>query len=390
MILSSYPLWWLALPVLLLPVWWHRQKRQRVKAEPLATARFLPSAPPEQMRVWQWRDKLLLVLRCLLLVTLIAWLAATIFPWRGDTVLVDAGADKAWAEKEIAAAGFGAASRMDLPADALQWLRANERDWQSSAKLLIVARADQIAMPARAPQFSHQLELRTTSVATAPQAAAQRTAPTAAPQLAPATPAAAPQLAPAAPAAAPPLAPAAPAAEQRIALAAPAARAAAWRSLFAAFDSAGKGTARHTLAAEPGAATALIVWDTPDTPPPPNWRAPHWWIASAASAAFPELAKASTLTVNGIALKYADSPRGRLWTSDAFPPRDADTARALYEAWQLLGAAPAPPYAMPTQTFAAARNAPPANTDAKPATWLALALLALFMIERILTHARRH
>jgi hypothetical protein len=156
MMLSSYPLWWLALPVLLLPVWWHRQKRQRVKAESLATARFLPSAPPEQLRVWQWRDKLLLVVRCLLLVTLIAWLAASIFPWRGDTVLVDAGADKAWAEKEIAAAGFSAAARIDLPADALQWLRTNERDWRGDAKLLIIARAGQIAMPARVPQFNHQ------------------------------------------------------------------------------------------------------------------------------------------------------------------------------------------------------------------------------------------
>ncbi|MHA4869078.1 BatA domain-containing protein [Duganella sp. PWIR1] len=370
MILSSYPLWWLALPVLLLPVWWHRQKRQRLKAEPLATARFLPSATPEQLRVWQWRDKVLLVLRCLMLVALIAWLAATIFPWRGDTVLVDAGADKAWAEKEIAAAGFGAASRMDLPADALQWLRQNERDWRPAAKLLIIARADQIAMPPRVPQFSHQLELRTQRPAAAritqnasppgsrPGPAAQQASPVG------------PQVAP-------------------VVLGVPAARSGAWRSLFAAFDSAGTSAVRYTLAAEPNAGTTLIVWDTQDTAPPANWRAPHWWIA-ATPAAFPELAKASTLTINGITLKYADSPRGRLWTSDAFPPRDADTARAFYEAWQLLAAAPAPAYAPPSQTFAAARNTPPAITDAKPATWLALALLALFMIERILTHARRH
>ncbi|WP_373990102.1 hypothetical protein [Duganella sp. BuS-21] len=351
MILSSYPMWWLALPVLLLPVWWHRQKRQRLKAEPLATARFLPAATPEQLRVWQWRDKVLLVLRCLLLLALIAWLAATIFPWRGDTVLVDIGADKAWAEKEIAAAGFGVARRMDLPADVLQWLRQNERDWRPTAKLLIVARADQIAMPPRVPQFSHQLALRTQP----PPAAAKKVTPVV----------------------------------RDVALGAPAARSGAWRSLFAAFDSAGTAAVRHTLAAEPSAGTTLIVWDTPDTVPPANWRAPHWWIA-AMPAAFPELAKVSTLTINGITLKYADSPRGRLWTSDTFPPRDADAARALYEAWQLLAAAPAPTYATASQTFAAARNTPSAITDAKPATWLALALLALFMIERILTHARRH
>jgi hypothetical protein len=78
---------------------------------------------------------------------------------------------------------------------------------------------------------------------------------------------------------------------------------------------------------------------------------------------FPELANASTLTINGITLKYADSPRGRLWTSDAFPPRDADTARALYDAWQLLAAAPAPAYAMPSQTFPPpAARCPPSPT----------------------------
>ena len=93
--LSSYPLWWYALPVLLLPIWWHRQKRERLKSEPLATARFLPVAAPEQLRVWRWRDRMLLLVRCLLLLALIAWLAATIFPGRGDTVLLDAGADKA-------------------------------------------------------------------------------------------------------------------------------------------------------------------------------------------------------------------------------------------------------------------------------------------------------
>ena len=352
MMLSSYPFWWLALPVLLLPIWWHRQKRQRLKAEPLATARFLPSAAPEQLRIWRWRDRILLLVRCLLLVTLIAWLAAVVFPWRGDTVLLDADADKTWAEQQITAAGMTAASRIALPAGALQWLRQHERDWRATAKLLIVARADQIAMPARIPQFSHQVELRTTPAAA--QAAATPT-------------------------------------EHRITLAATQERAKAWRSLFAAFDRASDAARRYTLAADPAPGTELIVWDTPNAAPPANWRAPHWWLAAPQTAAFPELAHASTLTVNGIVLKYADGPRGRLWTSDAFPPRDADSARALYDTWQLLHAAPAPAYPAPSQSFAAAaRNALPTITDAKPAAWLMLALLALFIIERILTHARRN
>lgn len=352
MMSSSYPFWWLALPVLLLPIWWHRQKRQRLKAEPLATARFLPAAAPEQLRVWRWRDRILLLVRCLMLVALIGWLAAAIFPWRGDTVLLDAGADTAWAERQIAAAGLSSAPRIALPADALQWLRRHERDWRDDAKLLIVARADQIAMPARVPRFGHQIEIRTAPAA----ARASAVAPV----------------------------------EQRIALAVTPEHAAPWRALFAAFDRAGDGANRYALAAEPASGTKLIVWDSPNATPPAAWRAPHWWLAAAPATVFPELANASTLTINGVTLKYADSPRGRLWTSDAFPPRDADSARALYETWQLLQATPAPAYPAPSQTFAAARNTAPAITDMKPATWLMLALLALFILERILTHARRN
>jgi hypothetical protein len=346
MMVSTYPLWWLALPLLLLPLWWHRQKRQRVKAELLATARFLPSAPPEQLRVWQWRDKLLLLVRCLLLIVLIAWLAAVVLPWRGDTVLLDAGADQTWAEQQITVAGFGGATRIPLPPSALQWLRQNQRDWRADARILIVARANQIAMPARIPQFGHAVAVRTQM--------------------------------PPAPSATKPVA-------QHIALSAESAHTGAWQSLFAAFDVAGGGAAHHTLSAEPDAHTSLIVWDQPNTAPPANWRAPHWWSTS---AAFPELTNAVALTVNGITLKYADTARGRVWTSDAFPPRDAGTARVLYDTWQALAATPAPAYAMPSQSFAAASL--PAIKNAKPEHWLALILLALFILERTLTHARRN
>jgi len=337
-----------------LPIWWHRQKRQRLRAEPLATARFLPVAAPEQLRVWQWRDRILLVVRCLLLLALIAWLAATIIPWRGDTVLLDAGADKAWAQREIGSAGFADAPRVDLPPDALQWLRQHERDWRPDARLLIVARAGQIGMPARMPRFSHHVEVRTMSAATRASAPGVVHYP--------------------------------------VALSAASGADVAWRSLFAAFDKAGNGANRYVIAATPGATTKLVVWDMPGEAPPAGWRAPDWWVAtvSGQAAAFPELKNAAAITVNGLALKYTDSPRGRLWTSEAFPPRDADTARALYEAWQSLSAAPAPAYPMPSQALAAARGSPSASIDAKPATWLAYVLLALFLLERILAHARRN
>jgi len=352
--LSSYPFWWFALPVLLLPIWWHRQKRQRIKAEPLATARFLPVAAPEQLRVWQWRDRVLLLVRCLLLLALIAWLAATIFPWRGNTVLLDAGADKAWAEREIGAAGFSDAPRIDLPPDALQSLRQHERDWRPDARLLIVSRAGQIAMPARLPRFSHPVEVRTMPVTG--QVAAPSTV------------------------------------RHPVVLSTSPVNDVAWRSLFAAFEKAGDGGNRYVMATIPDAATGLVVWDVPGETPPAGWRAPHWWIAaaSAQAATFPELKNAAAITIHGVTLRYVDSPRGRLWTSEAFPPRDADTARVLYEAWQSLSAAPAPAYPMPSQAFASAGASTATFIDARPAAWLAYVLLALFLLERILAHARRN
>ena len=78
---SALNLWWLALPLLLLPLWWHRQQRPRTQAEPLATARFLPAAAPPQLRIWRWADKTLLALRLLLLLGVIAWLADVVVPW---------------------------------------------------------------------------------------------------------------------------------------------------------------------------------------------------------------------------------------------------------------------------------------------------------------------
>ena len=94
-------LWWLALPTLLLPVWWHRKKRVQVAAEPLASARFLPRTEPRQMRVWRWADVILMIVRCLLLACLIAWLADPVLPWRGNTVVVAEGTDAAWVEQHL-------------------------------------------------------------------------------------------------------------------------------------------------------------------------------------------------------------------------------------------------------------------------------------------------
>ncbi len=380
--MSTFPLWWFALPLLLLPVWWHRQKRQRLKAEPLATARFLPSAAPEQLRLWQWRERILLLVRCLLLLALIAWLAALFFPWRGDSVLLDPAADRGWAEQQITARKMSAAQRIVLPDDAFGWLRQHERDWRPDARLLIIAAPGKVAMPARLPQFAHDIELQVQPAAAASARAASPAAINAPPATAVARVASEAGAADAM--TAPPFV-----RSHHVALAAPAARLAPWRALFAAFDVAGAGADRYVLSDAPDASTELIVWDMPAATPPAAWHAPLWWLAVNAGAPVAiDLVNARALTINDITLKYADTPRGRIWSSPAWPARDADSARALYETWQALTQASAA-YPAPSGAFAAAGRAAPPLTDPDRANWLGYALLMLFTLERILSHARR-
>ena len=358
--LTALSPWWLALSALLLPIWWHRKKRRRVQSVALATARFLPAAPPRQLRVWRWDDPLLLALRCALLAALVAWLAALSPPWRGDTVIVDGAlsgpADRAWVEQQAAAAGLADAARVTVPdgerGDVLAWLQTQEHQWRAEARLLVLARVQPMA--ATPPRFAHAVELRIAAPAVHPDGAGT-----------------------------PPV--------QRIVLATTPERAAAWRALFAAFNASGVASgmvsapARYVFDEQPGPATTLIVWDRPQAPPA-HWRAPLWWLGAAASA--PELAGARSVTVNGIALAMADSAHGRLWASSAWPPADADGAAALYETWQALRAR-APAYPLAAQTLPALRAAPLALPGRPAAAWLAYLLLALFIVERSATHARR-
>ena len=320
--------WWMALPILLLPIWWHRQKRERVKAAPLATARFLPRADPQQLRIWRWTDRLLLLVRCLLLVGLVALLADLALPWRGDTVLVAPGTDPAWLERQVADAGFRDARRLALPAgDPLAWLASHEREWKAGARLLV---AGNVPMPAVQPRLRHRVELRNSA---APFASA----------------------------------------EHRIAVVSK--RAAQWRVLFAALEG------RYVVTETPDAHADLVVWDVADAPPA-NLRAPLWWIGDA--SAFPELRNAPS--VDGI--RYADSARGRLWSSAAWPPADADAARTLFESWQRLHYSPVA-YLAPSQMIAATPAAPIMPAAGALRGLLAAALAALFALERILAHASR-
>ena len=319
-------MWWLALPVLLLPIWWHRQKRERVKAVPLATARFLPRSDPQQQRVWEWVDRFLLLLRCLLLACLIAWLADPVVPWRGDSVLVAAGTDPKWTQQQVEASGF---NRIDVEGDPLVWFGQHEREWLGDAKVLVLGA---VAMPAEKPRFRHQVELRT------------RTEPFAK-------------------------------SEHRVALVSK--RPDEWRALFAALG----GPQRYLVEETTGGKPELVIWDVPEAPPA-GLRAPLWWIGD--TAAFPELENAKQ--VDG--LRYADSSRGRLWTSPAWPPTDAAAARRLFEDWQRLHYPPVP-YVAAAQVLAADPAAPLGPGTRALRDMLSIALVALFALDRIVTYARK-
>lgn len=328
-------LWWLAFPVLLLPILWHRKKRVQTQAEPLASVRFLPRTEPRQMRVWRWSDILLLLVRCLLLACAIAWLADPVFPWRGDTVVVAEGTDVQWTEREVQAAGLGthpgqSLARLSLKAnEALAWIRAHEREFKPDARLLVLG---DIPMPATQPQFRRPVLLRT-------------------------------------------LATPAPRVDTHVAIFST--RAPQWRRLFAALD----GPLRVVVDQQPNPKTELIVWDLPDAPPA-TLRAPLWWTTD--TAAFTELAQSKALG----AMRYADGPRGRVWASTAWPPRDAAAARALLDTWRELHYGPLP-YTAPPQAFAATDTAPRTQASGALREFLMLALAALFALERIVTHARR-
>ncbi|UVW29053.1 BatA domain-containing protein [Massilia sp. H6] len=319
-------LWWLALPILLLPLWWHRRKREQRQTELLASARFLPRAEPRQTRAWRWNDPILLLLRCLLLACAIAWLADPVVPWRGDTVIVASGTDPGWTERQVGQAGMAQAERVMLPgAQAVAWLRTHEREWRPEARLLVLG---DIPMPALSPQFSRQVELRT-------------------------------------------LARPAPRAERHVYIASD--RPEQWRRVFAA--------GAVMIDDTPGAKTGLIVWDRAEAPPP-ALRAPLWLVVN--RAAFPALRTAARLGE----LHYADSPRGRLWHSAAWPPTSPDAARTLLDDWQRLHAGP-PAYTMPSRVIAASPTARVLEASGALRDILMAVLVALFVFERMLTHARK-
>ena len=323
--------WWLALPVLLLPIWWHRQKRVVQGAQPLATARFLPRTDPQQRRIWRWADVLLLLVRCLLLATVIVWLADIVLPWRGDSVLVAPGTDPAWRDAQVKKEGFAQATLVDVPThDIFGWLAQHEREWQPKARMLVLG---DVPMPAVRPAISHHVTVRTT----AGQAKKAR---------------------------------------RRIYIVSE--RASQWQALFRAAEGPGS----FLVSTSSADRADLIIWDVPRAPPA-TLGARLWWVGDA--TAFPELNKATV--VDG--LRYADSARGRLWANPSWPVADADAARRQFETWQRLHFAPLS-YTMTPQALAPTAAVPTSQQPINGALryFLTIALCALFVIERVLAHAK--
>ena len=323
-------LWWFALPVLLLPVWWHRQQRELADALPLATARFLPRTDPKQQRIWRLADVILMLVRCLLLATVIVWLADIVLPWRGNSVLVAPGTDAAWRKAQVKQAGFADADLIAVPTrEVFAWLAKHEREWQSDARILILG---DVAMPALRPTVSHQVSVRSPQSAPAPS-------------------------------------------PQRVYIASK--RATQWQALFGALDE----SHRVTVSTTDPARADLIIWDVPDAPPP-GLRARLWWVGDA--TAFPGLEKAPVHD----GLRYAVSARGRLWSNPAWPAAHPDAARAQFETWQRLHFAPLA-YPTPPQAIAATGQLSQRPINGALRYFLMCVLLALFVLERVLAHANR-
>ncbi|MBR7800407.1 BatA domain-containing protein [Undibacterium fentianense] len=368
-LLGLSPLWWWLLPLLGLPIWWHRQRRQTQKMRFLASAQFLAATPPQLLRVWRWRDLLLLLLRCLMMIVMLMILTRPIWSWRGDTVFVGAGLDKNWVAAEIEKAGFGAATQQRFCASGecelktehlLFWLVREQNQWRSQARWLILARESQLPMPAQRPELSHSLAIRiapTTEASTASE-------------------------------------------KQVIKVALKTARVEAWQGLFRMFEFAGTKNLRFILSDQVEKDTWLAIWDQ-RSERDPNWTAPLVWSFSAK----PDTSLSSNgarsqrddSLLRSIALQSEVGAGGVVWRLDSaldWPlyASDLDRAKNLFEALQGQRSR-SQQMNMRSQDVAATQANTslflPDEADGYLREILVAILALLFILERSLAHVRR-
>jgi hypothetical protein len=230
----------------------------------------------------------------------------------------------------IKEAGFAGAGRIDLTEpDVFGWLSLHEREWKPDARLLVVG---PVIMPAKLPRISREVTVRP-----APFKYGETV--------------------------------------HRVSIVSK--QAAKWRAMFAALG----GPQRYVIQDGPAVPAELLIWDVPEAPPA-GLKAALWWVGD--TTAFPELKSAPA--VDGV--RHADSPRGRLWQSDAWPAADAETARMQFETWQRLHYPPLP-WPPVAQVIAASKGTSAQQASGALRHWLTIALLSLFVLERIVAHAKR-
>lgn len=326
--------WWLALPSLLLPLWWHRQRQRQRQVFPLATAKFLEQAEPQTVQVWRWRELLLLLLRLAILGCLIALLAQFLIGQRGDTIFASANADQAWLDEQVAeikkqngASSINLIRYCDRIECELQtstifaWLEQHQTQWQGNSRWWLLAAEDELAMPAQAPRYSSRVELRL-----GPSVAEQEKQSLATKG-------------------------------REVTVVLKSGRIDQWRAWFKVFETSSDGRLRFNLTEQWQPNAQLVIWESP-LAPREEWRAPLWWISEASaykamkaiqdgSSEAKSIVKSvateadmtshsSFFTTQGI--QQTDAPQGRLWLVGPkdwpLSGTDAGAALQLFQAWQ--------------------------------------------------------
>lgn len=382
--MSAY--WWLLLPLISLPILWLRQKRESSLRQSLATAKFLAAASPHMVQVWRWQEWLLLILRCLLLLIAIAYLASILLRWRGDTVLIAAGSDSAWVEQEINASNMQEAKRMSFCADLsserscdiqstqiLYWLEQHQSWWKKSARLLVLGDAGQIALNAQSPRLAQALDVKVSLPTKKREQDKSKIA----------------------------------LEDRYIALRSD--RVTAWQHMFTAFAAAGNADQHYVWQQAPDARTDLVIWDSTQVVPQ-SWKtnatANLWWLSSGAGIVSDQSPEEKNpglqlLTDSQLHIKQFKTAASRYWliqSGSDWPigaenklnnkPSDSQNAKKLFEAWQMMSLK-TPVYPATSFNLPASKNAIPNQQQENTRDVLLMLLLCIFALERIFTHVGR-
>ena len=369
---SMSPYWWLLLPLIIFPILWLRQRRESSLRQSLATAKFLAAASPHMVQVWRWLEWLLLILRCLLLLIAIAYLASIFLRWRGDTVLIASGSDSVWVEQQISASKMQDAKRMSFCANIscdiqstqiLYWVEQHQSWWKKTARLLVVGDASQITLNAQAPELAQALEVKIRPASNENKQVKTKTE------------------------------------DYYIAL--QSGRAAAWQHMFTAFAVAGKADQHYVWQQEPDARTSLVIWDSTQAVPQhwkTNSKAHLWWLSSSAGIVNDQTREEKhpglqSLADSKLQIKQFKTTESRYWfmqSGSDWPINlnDKQNAKKLFEAWQMMSLK-TPDYPATSFSLPASKSTIPLQQQENTRDVLLVLLLCIFALERILTHVRR-